>query len=112
MFVMHLRGQIWQQVRRAWIGIARAGTFAGLAGIAVGEIGGEAFNGGQITLFVHLASLGLGLLAAYGAVMTVGLLHAARGAASVARDIERGVRQSVSSGWQVVDSDEHKIPGG
>ncbi len=108
MIVPNIQERLWLSVRRAWRSITRAGIGAALAGIVFGEIGGALFNGGHTTFFVHLASLGLGLVMAYGAVVTVGIFQAVRGIFTVVNDLEAQVRTTVGNEYsRVVESDNH-----
>ena len=108
MIVPNIQQRLWQGVRRAWRSIARAGIAAALVGIIFGEFGGELFNGGHTTFFVHLVSLFLGLVMAYGAVVTVGVFQAVRGIFTVVNDLEAQVRTTVGNDFnRVVDSDRH-----
>lgn len=111
MIVGNIQGQIWQSVRRAWRRIARAGLIAALAGLIIGEFLGAVLNGGHQTLFVHIVSLTLALVMAYGATVTVGIFQAIRGIFGAVNDLERTVSSAMGAtdrGWQVVDSDEAK----
>jgi hypothetical protein len=109
MIVTNLQEQLWNAVRRAWTTIARVAGIAALAGIAFGEAFGYALNGGHMTAFVHLASLVLGLVAAYGAAVTVGVFTAVRGLFRALTEVESGIRSSVNGGWQIIEA-EHAPP--
>jgi hypothetical protein len=108
MIVPNIQQRLWLAVRRAWRSITRAGIGASLVGIAFGEVGGALFNGGHTTAFVHLVSLILGLVMAYGAVVTVGVFQAVRGIFTVVEDLEAQVRTTVGNEFShVVESDHH-----
>ena len=77
--VAQLQEQLWNGVRRAWMSIARAAGATALGAFALGELGGILLNGGHLTVFVHLISLVLGLVAGYGVAVTVGIFQAVRG---------------------------------
>jgi hypothetical protein len=109
MVVPNMQQQLWQGVRRAWRRIARAGGIAAIAGIVVGEILGAFFNGGHNTFFIHLISLVLAVVMAYGAVVTVGIFQAIRGVFTAVGDLETQVRSTLGNDLgRVVDSDRHE----
>jgi|GEM_PF-6086911 len=103
MFISQLQVQLWAAIRRAWLSIARAGAAAALGGFAFGELGGILFNGGHLTLFVHLVSFVLAIIAAYGAIVTVGIFQAVRGVVAAVADIESDLRTTMG-GDHVIDA--------
>ena len=110
MAVHQLRDGLWQGVRRAWIRIARLAALAALVGFALSEASASVLNGGHYTAFVHLVSLGIAVIAAYGAAVTVGIFEAVRGIFTALGDAENGLRASIdpAGGWQrppVVDAE-------
>ncbi len=102
--VTQLQEQLWSAVRRAWISIARAAAAAGLGAFALGELGGILFNGGHLTVFVHLISLVLGLIAAYGVAVTVAVFQAVRGVFAAVADIETELGAAVRGPGHVIDA--------
>ncbi len=83
------RGKLWQGARGGWRTIARAGGIAALAGIVIGEVLGAVFNGGHNTFFIHLITLVLAIVMAYGAVVTAGVIQGVRGLFTALGDAER-----------------------
>lgn len=102
--VAQIQEQLWGAVRRAWISIARAAAAAGLGAFALGELGGILLNGGHLTVFVHLMSLVLGLIAAYGVAVTVAVFQAVRGIFAAIGDVETELGAAMRGAGQVIDA--------
>lgn len=109
MNVPNMQQRFWVAIRRAWRSIARAGGVAAVAGIVLGEIGGALFNGGHNTFFIHLISLVLAVVMAYGAALTVGIFQAIRSVFTVVTDLESEVRSTIGGEFgHVVDAEQRK----
>lgn len=103
MLAQELQGRLWRAVRRSVWAIVRVAVGAALAALLAGETLGAVFNGGHFTAYVHLVSLLLALVAAYGAAFTTGVVLAARGIFGAVTDIETELRRSFTggpAGWQ------------
>jgi hypothetical protein len=85
------RGRLWQGARGGWRTIARGSGIAALAGIVIGEVLGWLFNGGHNTFFIHLVSLVLAIVMAYGAAVTIGVVQGVRGLFTTLSEAERRV---------------------
>ncbi len=105
MITSQIQEGLWQGVRRAWLTIARFGIGAALVGFALSEVGGIILASGHASIFVFLISIVVGLLAAYGTALTVGIVVAIRGLFSALTDVESGLRSSFSGNWSTIDAD-------
>ena len=105
MITSQLQAGLWQGVRRAWLTIARFGIGAALVGFVLSELGGLIFARGHGSIFVHLISIVVALLAAYGAALTAGIFVAIRSLFRALGDVESGLRSSFGSNWSTIDAD-------
>lgn len=108
----HLWRTFFQAIKRAVWRVTRAG----LIGLVVGGIAGEAAgyflnDGWPPQVFTHVSSIALALLLGYAAVVTVTLIEGVRGIAAAADQIDDVARASVEGGINVLDAVVDAVDG-